>query len=110
MQKIPRLSTIVNQLLQKTSHIESAHIAVGELINFDEEVILSQWSDLTKDTNLSQTELTIHRITAQQQCMVCFEKYHPINKETSCPHCGSVGAKIIAGEEFYLESIKEENE
>ena len=23
-----------------------------------------------------------------------------------CPHCGSYGAKILAGEEFYLESIE----
>jgi Zn finger protein HypA/HybF involved in hydrogenase expression len=47
---------------------------------------------------------------AEQQCMVCFQKYHPLNKETSCPNCGSVGAKIIAGEEFYLESVEAENE
>jgi Zn finger protein HypA/HybF involved in hydrogenase expression len=39
--------------------------------------------------------------------MACFEKYHPVLVEISCPRCGSVGAKIIAGEEFYLESIEE---
>jgi Zn finger protein HypA/HybF involved in hydrogenase expression len=38
--------------------------------------------------------------------MVCFEKYHPLNGEISCPNCGSVGAKILAGEEFYLESVE----
>lgn len=65
---------------------------------------------LTKDTTLSRTTLTIHRVPAEQQCMACFEKYQPLNKETSCPHCGSFGARIIAGEEFYLESLKEENE
>jgi Zn finger protein HypA/HybF involved in hydrogenase expression len=39
------------------------------------------------------------------QCMTCFEKYHPTDGELICPKCHGVGAKIIAGEEFSLESI-----
>ena len=35
----------------------------------------------------------------------CSEKYNPTDKELVCPKCGGVGAKIIAGEEFALESI-----
>jgi Zn finger protein HypA/HybF involved in hydrogenase expression len=42
--------------------------------------------------------------------MVCFQKYKPLEKEIFCPYCKSVGAKILAGEEFYLESFEEENE
>lgn len=109
MQKIPRLSFIVNHLLQKSARVALVNIAVGELVILNEEEIQAQWSWLVRDTNLSQTRLTIHRVSAEQQCMVCFEKYHPLNRETSCPHCGSVGAKILAGEEFYLESVDEEN-
>ena len=110
MQKIPRLSFIIDHLLQQSWHFDSVHIAVGELIPFNEEEIQEQWSRLVCDIDLSNTRLTIHRISAQQQCMVCFEKYHPLNKETSCPICGSVGAKILAGEEFYLESTIDKNE
>jgi Zn finger protein HypA/HybF involved in hydrogenase expression len=110
MQMIPRLSAIVDHLLQQTARIESVNIALGDLTVFREDEIRSQWARLTGNTELSQTQLVIHHIAAEQQCMVCFEKYHPINKETSCPHCGSVGAKILAGEEFFLESMKEENE
>ncbi|MBI5961939.1 MAG: hydrogenase maturation nickel metallochaperone HypA [Chloroflexi bacterium] len=110
MPKIPRLSAIIDHLLRQTKHPASVHIAVGELTSFTEEQIRSQWSTLINDTALAQTSLFIRMIPAEQQCMVCFQKYHPSNKETSCPRCGSVGAKIIAGEEFYLDSIKEENE
>jgi Zn finger protein HypA/HybF involved in hydrogenase expression len=39
--------------------------------------------------------------------MACFTKYRPVNGEVSCPNCGGVGAKIISGEEFYLESMEE---
>jgi len=54
--------------------------------------------------------LIIRRVSAEQQCMTCFEKYHPARAEVSCPNCGSVGAKIISGEEFYLEYVERENE
>jgi len=110
MPKSPRLSFIIAYLFRQTKRISSVQIAVGELIPETDEQIQLQWSTLAKDTAFSQTSLTIRRVPAEQQCMACFEKYHPLNRETSCPHCGSVGAKIITGEEFYLESTKEENE
>jgi Zn finger protein HypA/HybF involved in hydrogenase expression len=44
-------------------------------------------------------------ITAEVQCMACFQKYHPEGGEIHCPQCGSFGAKILSGEEFTLESI-----
>ena len=110
MPKIPRLSFIIDHLLRQPKRFALVHIAVGELTSYNEEQIHAQWSTLVRDTTLAQSTLLIRTVRAEQQCMVCFEKYHPLNKETSCPRCGSVGAKIIAGEEFYLESIKEENE
>ena len=106
MQKNSRLSAIINHLLQQPMPVALAHLAVGELILFSDEQIHAQWSD----TSLAQSTLTIRRVPAEQQCMTCFEKYHPTRAEVSCPHCGSVGAKIIAGEEFYLESIEQEDE
>jgi Zn finger protein HypA/HybF involved in hydrogenase expression len=102
MQKNPRLSSIIDHLLRQPTRISSVHIVVGESILFSDEQILAQWSE----TALAQIPLTIRRTPAEQQCMACFEKYHPARSEVSCPLCGSVGAKIISGEEFYLESIE----
>ena len=90
MQKNPRLSSMIDHLLRQSKRYKSVH---------------AQWNE----SPLAQTTLTIRRVPAQQQCMVCFEKYQPARVEVSCPQCGSVGAKIIAGEEFYFESIEEEN-
>jgi Zn finger protein HypA/HybF involved in hydrogenase expression len=103
MQKNLRLSVIIDHLLQQSRHIGSVQLAVGESIPFSDEQIHSQWSG----SPLGQIALTIRRVPTEQQCMACFEKYRPANAEVSCPRCGSVGAKIITGEEFYLESIEE---
>jgi len=102
MPKNPRLSAIVDHLLQQSTRYTSVHLAIGELVSFSDEQIHAQWSD----TPFAQSALTIRRVPAEQQCMTCFEKYHPTRAEVSCPHCGSMGAKIIAGEEFYLESFE----
>jgi Zn finger protein HypA/HybF involved in hydrogenase expression len=102
MQKNSRLSAIIDHLLRKSSSIELVQIAVGELVSFDDDQIHKQWNE----SPLAKTPLTIRRIPALQQCMACFSKYQPIRGEVSCPQCGSVGAKVIAGEEFFLESVE----
>ena len=105
MPKKNRLSVIIDHLLQQPKQFTSAQIAVGESILLSDEQIYAQWVE----SPLAQIPLNIRRVPTEQQCMACFEKYHPIRAEISCPRCGSVGAKIIAGEEFYLESIEELN-
>ncbi|MBI5353800.1 MAG: hydrogenase maturation nickel metallochaperone HypA [Chloroflexi bacterium] len=105
MQNIPRLSSIIEQLKLRQDNIISVELAVGELIPFSDELIHALWSE----SSLARSTLVIRRMPAEHQCMLCFEKYHPLNKETSCPHCGGVGAKVIAGEEFRLLSVNGES-
>lgn len=97
----PRLVAIHQQISQKP--VQKISIAIGELVSLSESNLQAQWHELVKDTMLEQIPLTIRIIPAEQQCMVCFLKYHPTQKETACPQCKSVGAKIISGEEFYVE-------
>jgi Zn finger protein HypA/HybF involved in hydrogenase expression len=98
-----RLSSIIQSLLAQKTERASIQLAVGELV-LDPPQLLSEWSELTKHTPLAKTKLNIRIIPAEQQCMWCFLIYHPTKKETACPQCRSVGAKILSGEEFYLES------
>ena len=99
--QIQKLNSIFQKL--KQSPQESIHLAIGELI-YDEKEFQQQWHQLVYQTPLQEIKLNIRIIPAEQQCMVCFLKYHPKQKETACPQCKSVGAKIISGEEFYLEN------
>ena len=97
-----RLSSIAQDLLARKTTRETIQLAVGELI-LDEAQLQNEWVELTKQTPLAKTKLNIRIIPAKQQCMWCFLVYHPNKKETACPQCRSVGAKILSGEEFYLE-------
>ena len=99
--QIQKLTSIVQKLKQSSQ--ESIQLVIGELI-YDEKEFQQHWNQLVYQTPLQEIKLNIRIIPAEQQCMVCFLKYHPKQKETACPQCKSVGAKIISGEEFYLEN------
>jgi len=107
--------SILEKVLFKTreltaKHIISIHIAIGEIAELNRNLIQSHWDELTKSTPAEGAQIRFRSITAEVQCMACFQKYHPEGGEIHCPNCGSYGAKILSGEEFYLESIETENE
>ncbi len=85
--------------------ITGINIVMGELSSMVDDSIQFYWEIIAKDTIAEKATLHFRRVPAELQCMTCFEKYHPTEQELICPKCGSVGAKIIAGEEFSLESI-----
>lgn len=91
-------------------NITSVQIAIGEISELNRDSIQNHWSELSKGTSAEQAQLCFRHIPAEVQCMACFQKYHPEGSEIHCSRCGSYGAKIITGEEFYLDSIETENE
>jgi hydrogenase nickel incorporation protein HypA/HybF len=86
------------------------HLALGEISELDPASLQSHWTELSQGTPAEHAQLHFRLIPAEVQCMACFRKYHPVDKKISCPYCGSVGAKILTGEECYLESIETEHE
>lgn len=85
--------------------ITDLHIVMGELATMVDDSIQFYWEIIAKDTIAENAVLRFRRVPAELQCLSCAEKYHPADGELACPKCGSIGAKIIAGEEFLLESI-----
>lgn len=89
-----------------THQITKLHIAIGEIAELNRDLIQSHWRELSTGTLAEHAQLRFRLIRAEAQCMACFQKYHPEGGEIHCPHCGSFGAKILAGEEFTLEAIE----
>lgn len=85
--------------------ITDLHIVMGELSTMVDDSIQFYWDIIAKDTIAEGAALHFRRIPAELQCMACFTKYNPKEKELLCPNCGSVGAKVISGEEFFVEAI-----
>ena len=85
--------------------IEDIHIVMGELSTNVDDSVQFYWDIIAGGTLAEGAKLHFRRVPAELQCMACFQKYRPDGNELTCPSCGSVGARIIAGEEFYVESI-----
>ena len=90
--------------------IKSLRLAIGEISELDQSSIQEHWEELSQGTPAERAQLHFRLIQAEVQCMACFMKYHSLAGKIHCPHCGSYGAKVLAGEEFYLESIELDHE
>jgi hydrogenase nickel incorporation protein HypA/HybF len=88
------------------NHIKIVQLAIGEIAELDQTSIQEHWEELSKGTPAEQAQLHFRFIPARVQCMACFSEYEPIDGKIHCPHCGTYGAKVLRGEEFYLESIE----
>ena len=85
--------------------VTDLHIVIGDLASMVDDSIQFYWDIIARDTIAEQATLHFRRLPAQLQCNTCSEKYQPTEKELICPNCHGIGAKIISGEEFFLESI-----
>ena len=94
----------------QAERIKMVQISIGEISELDQNIIQQCWDALCKNTPLEHAQLCFRLITGEAQCMACFKKYHPLNGKIHCPHCGSFGAKILSGEEFYVEHIETDDE
>jgi len=110
MRKFELTKSLFNKTLDQVRSIGGTvlriHFVVGEMSELVPEKILEYWNDLSKETVLEPVELLFRFTEGEAQCMACFKTYTPRQGRIHCPHCGSFGAKILSGEEFYVEKIE----
>jgi len=100
------LDQAIKQAAEATgARITDLHLVLGEISSYAEDSIQFYWDEISRGTIAAGAKLHFRHLDAELQCMACFTKYHPSEGEILCPNCGSTGARIVAGEDFYLESI-----
>ena len=110
MHELHATQAVLEKALQKASEegagrVTDLHLVVGEISTYSDDSVQFYWDEISRDTIAEGAKLHFRHVKAEMQCMVCFTKYQPIEGEILCPSCGSSGAKILAGEEFYLEAL-----
>jgi hydrogenase nickel incorporation protein HypA/HybF len=61
---------------------------------------------ISKDTIAEGAMLHFRRIQALMECQDCGAQYRPGEGQLRCPLCADGNVRVIAGEEFRLESIE----
>src|SRR5215831_4662131 len=87
---------------RRVTHVR---LVLGEMADQTDDEIRSDWEAISKGTLAEGAQLLFRRVPAEVQYMNCFSKYRPVNGAIRCPNCGSVGAKILAGEELFMEAV-----
>jgi hydrogenase nickel incorporation protein HypA/HybF len=90
--------------------VTALHLVIGQLSSIVDDSVQFYWDMISAGTICEGAQLHFERRPAMLQCLEC-ERTYTLNDElTDCPNCHSARIKVVAGEEFYLDSIEVEAE
>ena len=118
MRELQIVESNVDQIFRRVPESDEKRVnhlplALDEPSKLDQSPFKHTGKKYSKGTLSEQTQLHIRLISADVQCMPCFQKYQPTFGKKSSAHTASsrsFGARILTCEECPLESIRTENE
>ena len=99
---------IANQYAEQAnaSRVTDLYLVIGQLSSIVDDSIQFYWDVISKDTLCQGATLHFKRIPAELRCLDCDHTYALSRELTTCPQCDSTHIRVIAGEEFRLDSIE----
>ena len=93
----------------RATAITDLFLVVGELSTIVDESVQFYWDIISEGTEAVGATLHFRRVPGRLACRACGHIYSP-RQDLPCPACGGIDIAVVAGEEFYLESIEVETE
>jgi hydrogenase nickel incorporation protein HypA/HybF len=87
-------------------HITDLYIVIGDLSSMIDDSVQFYWDIISQNTPAQGAALHFRRIPAEMLCSNCNQRYALEGDQFACPACGGTHATLVAGEEFYLDSIE----
>jgi hydrogenase nickel incorporation protein HypA/HybF len=91
------------------TRIEAIHLVIGQMASIIDDCVQFYWDIISKETLAQGAVLHFERILARLSCETCHRSYLLDESELTCPYCGGSAVKLIAGDEFYVDSIEVES-
>jgi hydrogenase nickel incorporation protein HypA/HybF len=86
--------------------ITDINLVVGDLSSVVDDSVQFYFDFASPGTRAEGAALHFHRVPARLRCHNCAREFTPEAMDWHCPHCQALGGEVIAGREFYLESIE----
>ena len=86
--------------------ITTIHLVIGQLSGFVDDSVQFYFDLLTPGTLAEGARLQIQRVPARLVCRQCQQQFAPAGRDWRCPACGALAGEVVAGKEFYVESIE----
>ena len=90
---------------EEAARITDLFLVVGDLSSVVDDSVGFYWDIVSKGSIAEGASLHFRRIPAEFSCLDCDYRFNPYENLT-CDICDSTRIKILAGQEFYLESIE----
>lgn len=90
------------------SKVVTLNIVIGQLSSIIDDSVQFYWDIIAENSPAEGARLIFRRIPTELLCLDCNCQYIPGDGELTCPKCSGSNVKIVAGKEFYLESIEVE--
>ncbi|MBC7236075.1 MAG: hydrogenase maturation nickel metallochaperone HypA [Chloroflexi bacterium] len=85
------------------------HLVIGELSSVVDDSVQFYFDFLSRDNPLAAgAELVFRRLPVTLRCAACGHRWEPEGADWTCPACGQAQAQVVAGREFYMDSIEVE--
>lgn len=91
--------------LANAARITDLFLVIGQLSSIVDDSVQFYWPIISADTVAEGAQLHFRRIPAEMRCRDCDCHYSP-NDSLTCPQCLGSRARVVKGDEFYLESIE----
>lgn len=92
------------------SRVTDIYLVIGRLSSFADDSIQFYWDFMSENTICAGAALHFERVPARLLCLNCNQEYTLDAELVPCPFCQSAYIKVIAGEEFCVDSIEIEKE
>lgn len=90
----------------QATRVTDIHLVIGQLSSIVDDSVAFYWDIIAKDTLCDHAKLHFKRIPAELVCLDCEHQYLLDTELMPCPNCGSPRIRLLAGDEFQLESIE----
>jgi hydrogenase nickel incorporation protein HypA/HybF len=87
------------------TRVTDLYLVIGQLSSVMDDSVQFYWDIISRDTLCEGARLHFERVPATMLCLDCGHTYTLPGELVACPQCGSTAVKVIAGEEFRLDSI-----
>lgn len=87
------------------SQVTDIYITIGQLSSIVDDSVQFYWDIISAGTLCQGAQLHFERIPARLSCQDCGHEYSIPTALEPCPNCGGYHVKVVAGEEFFVDSI-----
>ncbi|MFQ6057307.1 MAG: hydrogenase maturation nickel metallochaperone HypA [Anaerolineae bacterium] len=92
----------------KARRVTQINLVIGDMTGIIDDSVQFYFDVLSEGTIAQGATLSFQRIPTQMRCHHCGRIFTPQDLDWHCPDCGQLSFEVVAGKEFYVDSIEVE--